>query len=183
MSEQAVNILLTLAGFAVTILAALMIFMLNALLASGRKRDEKLEQIEKRLTQTEFQVTPLWAKVQKQLSEDLHHPEAKHEEMDGLLEKLEGLTITKGETARLKELLIDRTTDESVPKSEQDSASVMAIVMDKVLDAAARDSKIELVSVPITTGKTDAPETGAPEGCGPRGAARCGGRPGAQKSR
>ena len=102
----------------------------------------------------ETKITPLWAKVQKQLSEDLHHPHAKDKEVDLLLEKLETAppTISIEETSRLKELLEHRATDMSseITESERASARIMAVVMDKVLEETAdtSETQIEMVSVP-----------------------------------
>src|ERR1700722_17292712 len=57
------------------------------------------------------QMSPLWARVQAQIAQDLHHPSPRYAEMDKLLEKLEALTITVDERAALKALLIERSKD------------------------------------------------------------------------
>lgn len=109
---------------------------------------ERLTALEGQQAEMNFKVTPLWARVQKTLSDDLHHPHAKDKEMDGLLEKLEALEIDEPETEQLKKLLIHRTNDATVPEKERASAAIMATVMDKVLvetEAEGVLTKVELV--------------------------------------
>jgi hypothetical protein len=85
------------------------------------------------------QVSPLWAKVQAQISSDLHHPHPRYLEMDKLLEKLESLKITNLERVRLKVLLFERSTDmhEDITNDQREKALLMIKVMDMVLVEAA----------------------------------------------
>jgi hypothetical protein len=85
------------------------------------------------------QVSPLWAKVQAQIASDLHHPHPRYLEMDGLLEKLESLNITNKERARLKILLLERSSDmhEDISNDQREKALLMIKVMDMVLVEAA----------------------------------------------
>jgi hypothetical protein len=81
------------------------------------------------------QVSPLWARVQAQISEDLHHPAPQYREMDELLERLDNLTITPPGRDRLKILLIARSkdVDPEINQEQRDKAVFMVSVMDMVL--------------------------------------------------
>jgi hypothetical protein len=81
------------------------------------------------------QVSPLWARVQARISEDLHHPHPRYYEMDKLLESLEALTITTDERIRLKELLLERSVDmhEDITEEQRKKAQLMIQVMELVL--------------------------------------------------
>jgi len=125
--------------------------------ALSNKNSDRIDKIERQLLELDFQVKPMWAKVQKQLSEDLHHPHAKDQEMDLLLEQLEDLTIDTNDPTgknrhRLKQLLLARSKDMSpdTTESERASAQIMATVMDKVLKESASTSEmtdVEMVGV------------------------------------
>jgi hypothetical protein len=82
-------------------------------------------------------VSPLWATLQKKLSADLTHPEAKFHAADELFRKLEALTISATEREQLELVLRQRMVDADVSKEEQSSARIMLEVMDKVLEEAA----------------------------------------------
>jgi hypothetical protein len=86
-----------------------------------------------RLGIVETQVSPLWARVQSQISSDLHHPDKQYSEMDDLLEKLDRLEITLVERERLKVLLRERATDTRADEMERSSARMMITVMERVL--------------------------------------------------
>lgn len=137
MSEQSITILaavlLLVAGWCFTI----WLRNSNRTAEEQKETDKWRADVELRLTKMEFPVATLWAKVQRQLSEDLHHPEAGKAEMDELLEKLDKVEISVPETARLKELLIHRSEDKNTQKAERASARIMATVMDRVLEEAA----------------------------------------------
>lgn len=144
MNDQTLTVLLFVGGALLTIALAVIAWLAHLY----SKIETRLDIAEKQLLEVGFKVTPLWAKVQKSLADDLHHPALKHKEMDGLLEKLEALTITVPETARLKELLIHRVSDITVPEKERASATIMATVMDRVLletESNAPLVKVELV--------------------------------------
>jgi len=89
-----------------------------------------------------IQLSPLWARVQAQISSDLHHPHPRYLEMDTLLEELESLTITPSQRNRLKILLFERSTDmhPDITDSQREKAKLMIVVMDMVV-AEAHDSK------------------------------------------
>lgn len=137
MSEQSITILvavlLLVAGWCFTVL----IRKSDRSAQEAKETEKWRKDVEDRLTKMEFPVATLWAKVQRQLAEDLHHPNIAMAEMDDLLEKLEKVEISVSETARLKELLIARSENPNTPKTEQASARIMATVMDKVLEEAA----------------------------------------------
>jgi hypothetical protein len=99
----------------------------------------------------ETQVSPLWARVQAQISADLHHPDDRHSEMDRLLEKLDHLQITLAERAVLRNLLRERMHDPSVSLTEQKSAAMMITVMERVL--------IEAHDAEVGASADDAPDT------------------------
>lgn len=157
MNEQAITILLFIISVVLTVLLAVLgwVFVVWNQGAKRRtdlleKQDERLDAIEKQMLTLDFKVTPMWAKVQKSISSDLHQPHAKYAETDHLLEQLEALTISPGGRIRLKELLEERSKDMSsdVTESERKSAEIMSVVMDKVLteqEASEELVKIELV--------------------------------------
>ena len=122
-----------------SIIIAALLLIVTAVIAycvrlNGLVREQGIE-----IATLKTQMSPLWARVQAQISSDLHHPEIVFHEMDHLLEKLEALTITDMERARLKVLLNERSTDMSkeVSDSQRNSAIIMSRVMDKVLEEAA----------------------------------------------
>jgi hypothetical protein len=91
------------------------------------------------------QVSPLWAAVQSKIAKDLTHPHKQFKEMDGLLEKLEALSITDEERVRLRDLLKERATsqDAEVNDEERASAKLMIGVMEKVLSEAADPAPVD----------------------------------------
>jgi hypothetical protein len=106
----------------------------------------RLRDIEKQMAVVTTQVSPLWARVQAQISSDLHHPHPRYFEMDKLLERLEALTITTAERVRLKELLGERAVDmhPDITESQRKAARAMIPVMDLVvLEAQGDDSNKE----------------------------------------
>lgn len=90
--------------------------------------------------EVQTKVAPFWARVQQQMSADLHHPHPRYLEMDGLLEKLESLTITEDERLRLKQLLIERERDfhDDISTDQRKTASAMAIIMDMTVSEAKK---------------------------------------------
>lgn len=108
---------------------------------------------------SDTKLTPMWLKVQKQLIEDLHHPHENAEEMDKLLDVLsaQDVDLTHDETIRMRELLRRRKNDMSVSEHERASATIMAVVMDKVLiESQAPEEElinVELVGEAPTPGK------------------------------
>lgn len=105
---------------------------------------------------TDTKVTPLWAKVQKQMSDELHHPHADHQEADDLIDKLENLEATPAETTRLKKLFHERANskDPKITARERSIATIMPVIMDLVLeeaDTVHQYSEVESVAAaPIT---------------------------------
>jgi hypothetical protein len=94
------------------------------------------------IAELKTQVSPLWAQVQARISSDLHHPNPRYYEMDGLLEKLEALTINPAERARLKVLLLERSNDHhpDITEEQRKKAGLMAQIMDMVvLEAKGKD--------------------------------------------
>lgn len=87
------------------------------------------------ITTLKTQMSPLWARVQKQISENLHQPHPRYFEMDRLLEKLDALVITDKERIRLKILLEERSKDfhEDISEQQRKEAAVMIKIMDLVL--------------------------------------------------
>ena len=107
--------------------------------AEARDLQARIGAIELQLARISTQISPMWAKVQAQIAEDLHHPHARYVEMDKLLEKLEAMTITADERSRLKELLMERSMDfhEDISEDQRKKALLMILVMDAVLTEAA----------------------------------------------
>lgn len=123
-----------------------------ASVATTSRNSDRLDAVEKQLAQIDFKVTPMWAKVQKQISEDLHHPHARFKEMDALLEKLDNETIDdySGDRDRLLELLDERSTDmgPEITDSQRASAAIMKTVMEKVVEE--NEVEGELVNIEAT---------------------------------
>jgi hypothetical protein len=84
------------------------------------------------------QMSPFWASVERIVSAELHHPSARYAEMDGLLEKLDVLTITDEERERLRVLLLERSNDEhaDITESQKQKALLLIPLMDVVLEEA-----------------------------------------------
>src|ERR1700733_4419175 len=132
--ESSVNtILISVIGGGVTIGT-------TAMLAYFRRLNNLILKQAESITRLETQVKPLWARVQRQISKDLHHPDAKFHEMDTLLERLEDLTILPEERVRLKTLLIDRSVDmhPDVSDEQRKKAKLMIGVMELVVLEAAK---------------------------------------------
>lgn len=110
---------------------------------------DRLGKIEAQLGILGTQVSPLWAAVQSKIVKDLTHPSVQFHEMDELLRRLDALTITDLERARLDYLLKERrvSTDPEVTAIERKKANVMIDIMDLVLDEAAADSPIAEVKL------------------------------------
>jgi len=126
---------------------------------ASRQNAQEIQKLRDAVTELQTKVSPLWASVQQRISNDLHHPDVKFHEMDGLLEKLESLTISNGERHRLKELLDARSVDMDplVTQSQRDSAKIMAIVMEKVVKETAQLANAPLAMVGCVAAKdTDA---------------------------
>lgn len=160
MTDQAITILLAVIGFLLMIVVALAgaafkVYLSNSGLKTtiSTKNSDRLDKIEDQLLLIDFQVKPMWAKAQKQISDELHHPHAKDQEADHLIDKLENLTINEDETERLKDLFIQRSQDETGDVSEREKAlaGIMPVIMDLTLaDAAEAEAEtvdIELVGV------------------------------------
>jgi len=107
-----------------------------------RTLNAQLVEMRINISELKTQVSPLWAKVQAQISADLHHPNPRYFEMDKLLEKLEALTISHEERERLKELLLERSLDmhEDITDEQRQKAQLMIQVMALVL-MEAKDAK------------------------------------------
>jgi len=121
--------------------------------ASAAKNEDRIRVLEQQIIIMQTQVSPLWASVQARISSDLHHPDPQFHEMDLLLEKLDNLTINANERARLIILLGERaiSTDPLVTQKQRDSASIMVIIMKKVVaEAKAMNEITPMVFCPPT---------------------------------
>jgi hypothetical protein len=159
MTDSAVQILLAIIGFLLTVMvvlagAAFKIYLRNTGLKEtvSTKNSERIEKIEAQLLLIDFQVKPMWAKAQKQLSDELHHPHAKDQETDKLIDKLERLHINEAETERLKQLFHERatSTDPAITEREKSIAKIMPVIMDLTLEEAKAKGNltdVELVGV------------------------------------
>jgi hypothetical protein len=119
----------------VYVLGGSMVTLLGAVLNYCVRINKRQDEANDRLTKLETQIMPLWARVQAQISADLHRPHPRYFEMDKLLEKLEALTITDPERGRLKHLLLERSVDKSegISQAQREKARLMVLVMDIVL--------------------------------------------------
>ena len=100
-----------------------------------------LYKIGNRLSVLEIQVTPLWATLQKQVADALHHPHSKDKETDGLLEKLEALTLTQEERGRLEVLLKTKTTNPEESDQEKKRADLLLFLMPRAVQEEADKHK------------------------------------------
>jgi hypothetical protein len=119
-------------------LVAAFAVVLTAIIAFLVRIDSRLQDHDQKLAILGTQVSPLWAKIQKQIAGDLHQPHPRYFEMDDLLEKLEKLTITTGERRRLKVLLVERSHDmhPDITEAQRQKAELMIKVMDIVVQEA-----------------------------------------------
>jgi len=124
-----------------SLIVAAFSILLTAVLAFVVRLGTKMAMMEKSIIRLETQVSPLWANVQTQIARDLHHPHPRYFEMDKLLEKLEALTITPQERARLKVLLQERSVDmhADITDSQRTKAELMLKVMDIVVLEPGRE--------------------------------------------
>lgn len=106
-------------------------------IATAKELTKWQQSVDTTLAKHGTQLSPLWARVQDQISADLHHPDTEHSEMDHLLEKLDRLEITLAERAVLRQLLVERSHDPRVSESEQESAVMMITVMARTLTEAS----------------------------------------------
>jgi hypothetical protein len=112
--------------------------ILTAILAYLHRLNERMGEFAISIKELQTQMSPFWAIVQAKISKDLHHPSVRYAEMDGLLEKLEALTITLDERERLKALLVERSTDrhEDITDDQRMKAGLMIPLMELVVDEA-----------------------------------------------
>ena len=111
--------------------AAIAAVILSAILAYFVRVNAQLKKQSEEITELKTKVSPLWAQIQSRIASDLHQPHPRYMEMDQLLEKLEALTITKDERARLGVLLQLRSQDMSgdVSEIQRHEANLMMQVM------------------------------------------------------
>lgn len=95
----------------------------------AEKQSKEKEDLQRRLTQLETQISPFWATLQTKLAEALHHPHPESRESDALLEKLEKLTITEPERDRLRVLLQQTIDDPKVLTEERAKAAMLLLAM------------------------------------------------------
>jgi hypothetical protein len=117
------------------LLAALIpigIFICGQLLYAQRTRTGEREQLLKRITVLETQVTPFWASLQTALTASLHRPHRQYYEKDRLMEKLDNLTITPEETARLK-ILLEQVEESGASEEEKAKAHFLRLAMPLVI--------------------------------------------------
>ena len=109
--------------------------ILAGILAYFVRLNSKVNAQDVEIATLKTQVSPLWAQVQARIAADLHHPHPRYFEMDGLLEKLEALTITSEERGRLKTLLTERSQDThpDITEDQRKKAAFMVQVMDLVV--------------------------------------------------
>lgn len=113
----------------------------------------RVRQLELDVAISATKMTPLWARVQAELTSDLHHEDPKFKEADSLIEQLGALTITSTGRRRLKELLAQRVVDPTVSDLESKKAKALIAVMDLVLiEAETTGEKIVNASIAILFG-------------------------------
>jgi hypothetical protein len=124
------------------ILRGIIVALFGAMLVGIAALYARLREVERQMAIMTTQMSPLWARVQAQISSDLHHPHQRYFEMDQLLERLEALTITAPERTRLKELLAERAVDmhPDITEAQRRAAKAMIPIMDLVV-IEAHDAK------------------------------------------
>jgi hypothetical protein len=124
----------------VGIIIAVFSFGLSAMAIFLRSLNSQVGALRGDVRELNTKVAPFWARVQQQMSTDLHHPHPRYAEMDGLLEELEALVITPEKRLRLKQLLVERSNDfhEDITDDQRSTAILMVRVMDKTLIEAER---------------------------------------------
>lgn len=98
-----------------------------------REKSKERREMERRLTTLETQMTPFWATLQTKLADALHHPHPESKESDRLLERLEKLTITPEERARLRVLLAEVIANPNVSVEEKAKAQLLLVAMPLVI--------------------------------------------------
>jgi hypothetical protein len=118
----------------VSLIAASFTILLGAILAYCVRINTRQSEQAVQIAELKVQISPLWARIQTQISADLHHPHPRYVEMDSLLEKLDALTILPEERERLKVLLVERSNDfhTDITESQRQSAKMMIPLMDLV---------------------------------------------------
>ena len=118
-----------------SILVVVFGIVLTAVIAYCVSMNSQMREMQVKVAELSTQVSPLWASVQARIARDLHHPHPRYIEMDGLLEKLEALSITISERERLKILLLERSTDmhPDITEAQREKAKLMIQVMNIVV--------------------------------------------------
>lgn len=109
------------------------LFIAGMLVYSQRQRAKEQAETAKRLAILETQMTPFWATLQTKLADALHHPHPESKERDALLEKLEKLTITQDERARLRTLLAEIIENPAETVEEKAKAQLLLLAMPLVI--------------------------------------------------
>jgi hypothetical protein len=119
--------------------------LLSAVIAMLVRLGSRFRKVEEEIITIKTQVSPLWARVQAQISNDLHHPHPRYKEMDRLLEKLESLEIVPAERARLRQLLLERSKDmhPDITDEQRRSALIMIPVMEMVIKEKQTEAMTE----------------------------------------
>ena len=131
-------------SLAQALIVAFFTVSLTAVIAFCVRLSKAAKERDREIAVLKTQISPLWARVQRQIAEDLHHPHVRYKEMDTLLEELEALTLSEGDRARLKVLLVERSTDmhPDITPAQREKALLMLHVMDIV--------QLELGEKPLT---------------------------------
>lgn len=78
-------------------------------------------------------LTGFWAALQTRMVDLLHHPDARSQKLDRLLEELEALTLTPERTLELEEILEKKAKNPKESKEERNRAEFLLIAMREVV--------------------------------------------------
>lgn len=118
-------------------------------LVEDEKKLKERDDLQRRLTQLETQISPFWATLQTKLADALHHPHPESLESDALLEKLEKLTITGPERDRLGVLLSETIADPKIATEEKAKAQMLILAMPLVTGERAGIKAASLINPPV----------------------------------
>lgn len=113
----------------------ILLFKVSNNKVAAEKAETRIRALEDKFLELRTQVSPVWLAAQSKMIEELHHPNPKYAEMDGLLEKLDNNTLLPPERARLKVLALLRAVDfdPEITDLQRASALILGSVMDKVV--------------------------------------------------
>lgn len=109
--------------------------VISAAYAGYRGMKTDIAKLQADLRVAETKIEPYWARVQRQLAEELHSPHTP--EIDMLMGELTAGKITPPRRVRLEELFLAVSHNPKESQARRESAEIMIRIMRKVLIEAA----------------------------------------------